>query len=100
MLHSSISAPAAGGIPAVGETIQSRFGEITVDTNKTLMFPRGLLGMSDKLRFVLANFPSERMQQFTLLQSLDDKTLSFITLPVPLENPIITRQDIHEACQE
>jgi len=100
MLHSSISASPAGGIPTAPETIHSRFGEITVDIGKTLQFPRGLLGMADKSRFVLANFPSEKMQQFTLLQSLDDKTLSFITLPVVLDNPILARSDIREACQE
>jgi flagellar assembly factor FliW len=99
MLHSSISASTAGGIPAVTETIQSRFGDIVIDTSKALVFPRGLLGMADKSRFALSNFPSEKMQQFTLLQSLEDKTLSFITLPLQIENPIIAANDIREASQ-
>jgi len=82
------------------EIIPSRFGEITVDTGKALSFPRGLLGMPDKSRFVLANFPSTKMQQFTMLQSLDDHALSFITLPLELKNAIIAENDIKAACRD
>lgn len=74
--------------------IKTRFGEINVDTNKAVTFPRGLLGMPDKLRYALATFPSAKMAQFKLLQSLDDHNLSFITLPLDLENSIININDI------
>lgn len=84
----------------LGETIKSRFGDITVDTSKALVFPNGLLGLPERLHFVIAKFPSEKMQQFMLLQSLDDAALSFITLPLPVDNAIIAAQDIHSACQE
>lgn len=82
------------------ETIRSRFGDITVDAAKTITFARGMLGMPDKHRFVLANFPNPRMQQFMLLQSLDDRTLSFITLPLDLKNSIISAEDISGACRD
>ena len=82
------------------ETIKSRFGEITVDTTKSIVFARGMLGMPDKHQFVLANFPNPKMQQFMLLQSLDDKTLSFITLPLDLKNSIITASDMTMACRD
>ena len=85
---------------SANKTIRSRFGDITVDPRKAVTFPRGLLGMADKFNFVLANFPSPKMQQFTLLQSLDDHALSFITLPVSMENAIITRKDLLAACQD
>ena len=100
MLHSSSSAPTTSLVPAVTETIQSRFGEIAVDTSKMLLFPRGLLGMPDKSRFAVVNFPSEKMQQFALLQSLDDKSLSFITLPILIDNPIIAAKDIKTVCHD
>lgn len=87
-------------MPAVTETIHSRFGEITVDTGKALTFPRGLLGMPDKCRFAVVEFPSEKMQQFMLLQSLDDKGLSFITLPILTDNPIIDAKDLQEAARD
>ena len=81
-------------------TIKTRFGEISVDTNKVVSFPRGLLGMPDKSRYALANFPSAKMAQFKLLQSLDDHTLSFITLPVDVQNSIIAVQDIRAAAAD
>ncbi len=82
------------------ETIKSRFGEITVDTNKAIIFARGMLGIPDKHQFVLANFPNPKMQQFMLLQSLDDTALSFITLPLDLKNSIISASDISIACRD
>ena len=85
---------------AVSETIQSRFGEIRVDLTKAVLFPRGLLGMPDKFNFVLSTFPSPKMEQFTLLQSLDDKALSFITLPLALDNQIITHKDLVTASHD
>jgi len=75
-------------------TIKTRFGEVMVDTTKTVLFPRGLLGMPDKLRYAITTFPGSKMAQFKLLQSLDDHTLSFITLPLDIENSIIGAADI------
>ena len=101
MLHSSslVSGAVSSGLPLV-ETIRSRFGDISVDTSKSLLFQRGLLGMPDKMNFVLANFPSDKMHQFKLLQSLDDTTLSFITLPLDIQNPIVAADDLRGACRE
>lgn len=82
------------------ETIKSRFGDISVDSEKTILFPRGLLGMPDKFRFVLANFPNPKMQQFMLLQSMDDKAMSFITLPLDMHNAIISTSDLQMACRD
>lgn len=92
-------AAAEGGSPST-ETIQSRFGEITVDTSRSIAFPRGLLGLPEKANFVVANFPSQKMQQFKVLQSLDEPALSFITLPVDIQNPIISLTDLRTACTE
>lgn len=81
------------------QTVHSRFGDIAIDTRNTIMFSRGLLGMPEKQHYVLCNFPNEKMRQFKLLQSLDDANLSFITLPIDIENPIIDKDDILVACQ-
>ena len=94
---------AAGGLSpdAAGEmTIKSRFGDVVVDTRKAIAFPRGLLGMPDRFHFILANFPSTKMQQFKLLQSLEDVALSFITLPIDLQNNIIAAEDLRAACKD
>lgn len=85
---------------AMMETIKSRFGDISVDPAKALLFPRGMLGMPDKFRFVLTGFPNPKMQQFLLLQSLDEPALSFIMLPLDLQNPIIAENDIKTACRD
>ena len=82
------------------EVIQSRFGEITVDASRSIIFPRGLLGMPDKSNFVLTNFTSQKMEQFKLLQSLDELQLSFITLPLDLNNSIISVADIRGAADD
>lgn len=79
------------------ETIESRFGTITVDKAKAILFPVGMLGMPEMHNFVLTDFPNPKLQQFKLLQSLDDAELSFITLPVDIENGILERGDIENA---
>ena len=35
-----------------------------------------------------------------MLQSLDDPALSFITLPVDIENPIVEHEDIRQAAED
>jgi flagellar assembly factor FliW len=82
------------------ETIKTRFGDVSVDTSKAVMFPHGLLGMPNRFHFVLTNFPNPKMQQFMLLQSLDDHNLSFITLPLATDNAIISAEDIKLACRD
>lgn len=98
--QSAIIAGSTPSNPAMVEKIQSRFGEILVDTEKSILFPRGLLGMPDKFNFALTSFPSEKMRQFTLLQSLDDTSLSFITLPLNAENGIVGASDVQTACRD
>ncbi len=101
MLHTtaSVDSSESANVGAM-ITIKTRFGEIAVDTQKAVNFPRGLLGMPDKSRYALAGFPSAKMQQFKLLQSLDDHTLSFITMPLDVENSIISQQDIRAAAAD
>lgn len=82
------------------EVVQSRFGEIVIDTRNALMFPKGLLGMPQCRNFALANFPSEKMQQFKLLQCLDDLSMSFIALPGGVQNAIVSEDDVRLAARE
>lgn len=82
------------------EVIDTRFGKIALQKKNPLTFPRGLLGMPDKFHFFLTEFPSSKLHQFKLLQSLDDYDLSFITLPLTLQNSIILAEDLTHACKE
>lgn len=88
-----------GGLAAASgpEVIESRFGRITVDARQQIIFPSGMLGMPGRSQFCLTRFPSEKMARFKLLQSLEETTLSFITLPVDTVNPIIAREDLEQA---
>jgi len=100
MLNQSTLITGSNSNPGGTEIIKSRFGDISVEAGKAISFPRGLLGMPDRFNFILANFPSPKMQQFKLLQSLDDAALSFITLPLDVQNAIISSADIANACRD
>ena len=93
------SAPSES-MPNTPRLVHSRFGEVMVDPSKAIHFARGLLGIPDRFRFVLVNFPSEKMQQFMLLQSLEEDALSFITLPLPIENTVLAHADVQMACKD
>jgi len=80
------------------EIIETRFGRIAISKDNPIKFPQGLLGMPDKGNFFLTEFPSEKLEKFKLLQSLDDYALSFITLPIDLNNEIIALEDLALAC--
>jgi flagellar assembly factor FliW len=97
MLNQSASNDKASNEPRL---VHSRFGEVMVEPTKAIQFTRGMLGIPDRLRFALVKFPSEKMQQFMLLQSLEEDALSFITLPVPNENAIIAHADVQMACKD
>ncbi len=81
-------------------SINTRFGEITVNIKNSIYFPNGLPGFSDRLDFVMADIPNYKPTQFKLLQSLSDYSLSFIVLPIDTENSFIESQDISECCQQ
>lgn len=97
--------PAIIGQPAVeeesaGEVIDTRFGRVTIYRKSPIIFPNGMLGMPDKFQFCLTSFPSEKLSRFKLLQSLEEDALSFITLPVELDNTLVERGDIEQACRD
>lgn len=82
------------------EVIDTRFGKVTIYRKNPIVFPNGLLGMPDKFEYCLTKLPSEKLARFKLLQSLDDQALSFITLPLEVDNPIIDREDLAVACKD
>ncbi len=82
------------------EVIDTRFGEVTIYRKDPVVFPNGLLGMPDKFEYCLTKLPSDKLARFKLLQSLDDLELSFITLPLEVNNPIIEQDDIAVACKD
>ena len=106
MYHGELAMTSSG--PAVynplmsdtAEALDTRFGRVQVTRTQSIVFPSGLLGMPDRNQFCLTDFPSPKMARFKLLQSLEDPALSFITLPLELQNPIIERADIEQAARD
>lgn len=82
------------------EVVDTRFGQVTVYRKNPVIFPNGMLGMPDKFEYCLTKLPSDKLARFKLLQSLDDLSLSFITLPVEITNSIIDKEDILAGCKD
>lgn len=78
-------------------TIQSRFGELIVDPVTKILFEFGILGLPSAMSFCLAELPG-RISQFKLLQCLEDHDLSFLVIPADIENQVVSRKDLEDAC--
>jgi len=77
-------------------TIESRYGSLHVNLDNAIFFPKGLLGLPDFRDFCLAELPNSKTPALKLMQSLNDKDLSFIVLPAAAENQFIDSQDMDE----
>ncbi len=81
-------------------SIETRFGEIEVATDNPIVFPQGVLGIAGNFNYALTDLPNEKLKQFKLLQSLDDAAVSFVTMPLALDNALIDRADLEKAAQD
>jgi flagellar assembly factor FliW len=68
---------------AVIET--TNFGKIAFERDSELEFPRGLPGFDSRRRFVAVTFPAS--EPLVYLQSLEDRELCFITMPILAADP-------------
>lgn len=82
------------------EVINTRFGKVTINHDNPLMIPKGMLGMNERKRYCITEFPVSKFARFKLLQSLADYNLSFIMMPLPIENDIIAKADIEAGAQD
>ncbi len=93
---------AAAAEPPAAEPIvvDTRFGRLEFDNCQAIAMPRGMMGFPENKVFALTSVPDPRIENFLLLQSLTDSGLSFLTLPLSLENGIIAFRDIEVARQD
>jgi flagellar assembly factor FliW len=78
--------------------IKSRFGEITVELEKAIYFPKGLYGFPEDLHFAISHFPnSTKLDQFSILQCINDHSISLPVMPCGYNNPFIDEKDM-EIC--
>ena len=78
--------------------VKTRFGVIAVQPDAVIEMPQGPLGFTQHRRFVLAELPNPKLQQYRLLQSLGDAEVSFVITPLQPESGLIALADIEEAC--
>ena len=55
-----------------------RFGKIAIQDDKVITFPKGLLGFSQRRRFIL--FPHKEGSPFFWLQCVEDGELAFVLM--------------------
>lgn len=79
---------------------ETRFGTLTVDPAEALHFEKGMLGVPEHQSFCVLPFPVKKFPQFRLLQAVGDGSLSFIVLPLPLDNELVAAEDLKEAAQD
>jgi flagellar assembly factor FliW len=68
--------------------ITNKIGTFRFDRDLSIHFPQGMVGFPDAQEFGMADMP-ESLQQFKLLQCINEPHLSFIVLPAtPADVPI------------
>ena len=83
----------------IKKVINSRFGEISVNLENTINFPFGLLGFEGFKQYVLAEFPSNNLPGFKILQSVEDDELSFVVLPLSQKTELIEQHNIDDCAE-
>jgi len=81
------------------QTLPTSFGDIEVDATKYISFDHGLPGFEEACDFALASLPNPDLKSYLLLQSLQSKELTFITLPIDPSLNLIAEDDLLEASQ-
>ncbi len=77
-------------------SVSSRFGDYEIDISKAIYFPRGILGFKPDIHFALVNFNKQGLENFKVLQCVEDNSLSLPVLPSSLKNNIIDAKDMQE----
>ncbi|NET71306.1 MAG: flagellar assembly protein FliW [Sphaerospermopsis sp. SIO1G2] len=97
-LQPSLHASTAHGLDGKSgeEIIETRFGHVTISYDAPIHLEKGMLGMPEKQYFCLTAFPVKQFPQFKLMQCLQDHQLSFIVMPLHLQNDLIAQSDLLE----
>ena len=91
----SIPAPVGEGSKAIVDT---RFGPLEFGQENAIFMPRGLLGFTDFHDYGLTGLQNPGLEQFMLLQCLEEEELSFVVIPLNRDGESIDEQDILDAC--
>lgn len=58
------------------KTIQTRFGEVSYDPNKVILFPTGLIGFENLRQFIV--LPNEKESSLWCIQSVEQGHIAFL----------------------
>jgi flagellar assembly factor FliW len=83
--------------PEAPSSIATHFGEVTLQPDRLIAFPSGVLGFAHCLQYALVDLPDPRVV-FKLLQSVDQPELAFLVLPLDPNAGPISRNDLALAC--
>jgi flagellar assembly factor FliW len=75
--------------------VENRFGTFRFEPEQMMHFAQGLIGFAHCRRFALASLPGDgAVNNFRLLQSLDEPSLSFIVWPTTVSNALLDPADV------
>lgn len=101
-MTSSLSASANSASPVTEEEtviLQNKFGAFRFEPETFITFQQGLIGLTEYTRFALATIPNGgEKNNFRLLQSLEEGSLSFVVLPTTAANSLLEAQDVDSIC--
>lgn len=80
----------------ISKTItNSRFGNIEITQDRIINFADGLFGFPLLKKYVIGKLV-DKTSNFLVLQSIDEADLSFLVMPIMLDNQFIMKQDLLE----
>lgn len=68
--------------------VKNQFGEFSINLDRKINLPSGLIGMSQANNFVLLASPLQNFKDFYILQSVEFDDLAILLQPINLESPI------------
>jgi flagellar assembly factor FliW len=81
--------------PDATVVVENRFGTFEFTAEQMLTLAQGLIGFPQQRRFGLAELPGDgAVNNFRLLQSLDDASLSFIVWPTTASTALLDTADV------
>lgn len=79
--------------------IQNKFGTLQFEADQFITFAQGLIGLTDFTRFGLSSMPNAATaNNFRILQSLEEKNLSFIVFPTTAKTALLEAGDVASLC--
>jgi flagellar assembly factor FliW len=81
--------------------LDTKVGHLKFDPTKAFHLPEGLLGIPNAKNFALTTSPIEKLNSFTVMQSLDDDNLTFLTRGIDITNsPYHPKEVLEDVCNE